>query len=182
MKINKNIKLSSNDITGLIKSLNKLSNTLKDANNTLTKDIAEDGLNVLNNFYSKSFDENIEPPDTYIKKLQNGYSIVAHGKDIVYEEFGTGDEGAKDGHPWKGQTNFKLNAYNSGSHIRDANESSKEHNITSGKYWTYAKNGNIIYTQGVPSGKELYRTIQYLRDEGINKIVNEKVRDTISKL
>ena len=63
MKINKNIKLSSNDITGLIKSLNKLSNTLKDANNTLTKDIAEDGLNALNNFYSKSFDENIEPPN-----------------------------------------------------------------------------------------------------------------------
>ena len=182
MTNNKDITLDSNKINNVISSLTSLSKLLRESEETIAKEVAIDGLNVLNGFYSKSFDENIEPPNTYIQKNQNGYSIVAHGDDVVYEEFGTGDEGANDAHPWKGQTDFPLNAYNSGEHIREAGTSSAEHGITSGNYWTYSKNGNIIYTQGVPSGKELYNTIQYLRKDGINAVLDKKVRNVISKL
>ena len=182
MMNNKDITLDSNKINNVISSLTSLSKLLSESEETIAKEVAIDGLNVLNGFYSKSFDENIEPPNTYIQKNQNGYSIVAHGEDVVYEEFGTGDEGANDAHPWKGQTDFPLNAYNSGEHIREAGVSSAEHGITSGNYWTYSKNGNIIYTQGVPSGKELYNTIQYLRKDGINAVLDKKVRNVISKL
>lgn len=182
MTNNKDITLDSNKINNVISSLTSLSKLLSESEETIAKEVAIDGLNVLNGFYSKSFDENIEPPDTYIQKNQNGYSIVAHGDDVVYEEFGTGDEGANDAHPWKGQTDFPLNTYNSGEHIREAGTSSAVHGITSGKYWTYSKNGNIIYTQGIESGKELYNTIQYLRKDGINAVLDKKVRNVISKL
>lgn len=182
MTNNKDITLDSNKINNVISSLTSLSRLLSESEETIAKEVAIDGLNVLNGFYSKSFDENIEPPNTYIQKNQNGYSIVAHGDDVVYEEFGTGDEGANDAHPWKGQTDFPLNAYNSGEHIREAGTSSAAHGITSGNYWTYSKNGNIIYTQGVPSGKELYNTIQYLHKDGINAVLDKKVRNVISKL
>lgn len=182
MTNNKNITLDSSQINNVISSLSKLSSILVDSDESIAKDVAIDGLNVLNGFYSKSFDENIEPPNTYIQKSQNGYSIVAHGDDVVYEEFGTGDEGASNPHPLKGKTDFALNPYNSGENIRPANEASKQHGITSGNYWTYLKDGDIKYTQGVASGKELYNTIQYLRKDGINKVVNKKVRDVVSKL
>lgn len=182
MTNNKDITLDSNKINNVISSLTSLSQLLSESEETIAKEVAIDGLNVLNGFYSKSFDENIEPPNTYIQKNQNGYSIIAQGEDVVYEEFGTGDEGAKDAHPWKGQTDFPLNPYNSGKYIREAGESAAEHGITSGNYWTYSNNGNIIYTQGVPSGKELYNTIQYLRKDGINTVLDKKVRNVISKL
>ena len=185
MTNNKDITLDSNKINNVISSLTSLSKLLSESEETIAKEVAIDGLNVLNGFYSKSFDENIEPPNTYIQKNQNGYSIVAHGDDVVYEEFGTGDEGANDPHPDKAK--YRLNEYNSGRYIRDSDrlsdDKAKEKGITKpGNYWTYSKNGNIIYTQGVPSGKELYNTIQYLRKDGINAVLDKKVRNVISKL
>ena len=183
MSITKKISLNS-DLSSFINNLTELSQNVKNLPNDICKEASNSGIVYLSDLYaSRTPDPNIIDIQTSLVTTKNGYKIVASGKDVVYEEFGTGDEGANDGHPWKGQTNFKLNSYNSGETIREANESSALHGITSGKYWTYKKEGSneVQYTQGVPAGKELFNTSNYLHEE-IKKISKKKVSDVLSKV
>ena len=109
----------------------------------------------------------------YYEKMDNGYKLIAKGKDVIYEEFGTGDRGEDDPHPDKSK--YNLNDYNSGYFImsvedignQDLLDFLKEEGITSGKYWSYRKNGERHFTQGVPSGKEMWNT----RNEMIKNII-----------
>ena len=110
--------------------------------------------------------------------------LYAYGKDVVYEEFGTGDRGEQNQHPVKSR--YNLNDYNSGRTIRkvdDVPEGSPEKEdldtigISSGKYWTYNKDGTVYYTQGVPSGQEMWKTRNYLLNNSIQKKVAEKGKE-----
>lgn len=178
--MNKKIGLDIKQIDNLIKSLNNLSKTLKKMPTEVTNKIGELGLEILNEKYSqRKQDVNITDIHTSLRPGDNKCDILSQGKDVVYEEFGTGDEGTRDPHPDKSK--YNLNDYNSGKYIRNANEHSAEHGITSGKYWTYKKNGEVNYTQGVPSGKEMFNTSKELK-ELIPKVLQEKASDVLSKV
>lgn len=184
MSINKKIKLNSNDINSLIKSLQKLSKDINNLSNDVTKELAQKGLTELNKYYATTpSDPNIQDINTNIEKTFTGYRIVSSGTDVLYAEFGTGDKGEADKH--KDKSKYNLNRYNSGKYIRKVREGNQElakHGITSGKYWTYKKKGgNVEYTQGIPSGKQMYKTSDYLR-KNYKKIAKEKVSDVLSKV
>ncbi len=180
MSKTKNIGLDVKQINGLIKSLRELSKTLEKMPNELVNELGVLGLEKLNEKYSqRKQDENITDINTSIKPSENRCDILAQGKDVIYEEFGTGDKGKSDPHPDKSK--YNLNDYNSGKYIRNANEKSAQHGITDGKYWTYKKDGDIKYTQGVPSGKEMFETSNYLKDK-IPDILKEKASDVLSKV
>ena len=149
----------------------------------VAKEVATRGSQYLSEQYNKALDPNIEKPTVFVKKTSTGYAIVSQGKDVIYEEFGTGDKGQQSPHPDKSK--YNLNAYNSGRYIRDVNPSNEklsENGITSGKYWTYEKDGRIIYTQGIPAGKEMFNTVKHMRNSVINDVLKEKASDVLSKL
>lgn len=186
----KSLKLSSTDIENLIKGLENARKEINNFKDYLPHDIAKLGLDYLNSLYASTpLDENIEDITTSIKKTTSGYSIISRGKDVLYEEFGTGDKGKANPHPEKGKYNLK--EYNSGSTIRDVPDISTmstkqldlfaKYNITTGKYWAYVKNGRTILTQGVPSGKQMFNTRNYLR-KNMKSILDEKASDVLSKV
>lgn len=180
MSKNKSIGLDIKQIGDLIKSLNTLSKTLEKMPNELVNELGALGLEKLNEKYSqRKQDENITDINTSVKPSENRCDILSQGKDVIYEEFGTGDEGKGNPHPDKSK--YNLNDYNSGKYIRNANEKSAQHGITDGKYWTYKKDGDIKYTQGVPSGKEMFETSNYLK-ETIPDVLKKKASDVLSKV
>lgn len=176
-----NIPLDSTEIDKVIAKLLNVKKDLKDAPERIAREAAYDALTYLDIQYAETpYDDNIDNIDTYVERTAEGYRIVASGKDVVYAEFGTGDLGQQSPHPEKSK--YALNDYNSGETIRDANEHSAEHGIISGKYWTYEKNGTIHYTQGIPAGKQVFNTRNYVLNEGLDKAIKKVVGDSLSKL
>ncbi len=180
----KKINIDNRDINDLIKSLTKLSNDINELPKEISKEIAEIGLVKLNDFYgSKVDDPNITDIQTSIRETATGYQIISKGRDVIYEEFGTGDKGQQT--PHKEKSKYGLKPYNDGVYIRDVNPNNEKlisQGITSGKYWTYKKDGKVYYTQGVPAGMEMFKTSNYLRDKGIKQILDKKVGEVLSKV
>ena len=178
------MQVDTKEIGRMINSLNTLSSNINKLKTEIPKEIAEEGLKHLNSLYaSKSKDNDTDDIHTSIDKTANGYSIISQGKDVLYEEFGTGDEGAR--HPHKDKSKYGLKDYNSGPTIRPVNSNNpalKAHGITSGKYWTYEKDGEIKYTQGIPAGMQMFDTSNYLRSGVIKTIMKEKASDVLSKV
>ena len=106
---------------------------------------------------------------------KTGY-IALHGPGAVYDEFGTGDEGANDPHPLKG--NFPLNPYNSGPTIRL--DPLDRH------YWVYKPMAGEPYfddngkTHGIPSGKMMYNTSKHLGSIK-DKIIKDEFEGVVKK-
>ena len=108
-------------------------------------------------------------------------TVGLQGSGIIYDEFGTGNEGAANPHPLK--ENFGLNPYNSGPVV------SKNINIYGHHYWFYrpglvsepnyhfSPNG---YTEGIPSGKQVYKTAKILQKEK-NKVAKPILNRYLSK-
>lgn len=178
------MRVDTKEIGRMINSLNTLSSNINKLKTEIPKEIAEEGLKHLNSLYaSKSKDNDTDDIHTSIDKTANGYSIISQGKDVLYEEFGTGDEGAR--HPHEDKSKYGLKDYNSGPTIRPVNSNNpalKAHGITSGKYWTYEKDGEIKYTQGIPAGMQMFDTSNYLRSGVIKTIMKEKASDVLSKV
>lgn len=178
------MRVDTKEIGRMINSLNTLSSNINKLKTEIPKEIAEEGLKYLNSLYaSKSKDNDTDDIHTSIDKTETGYSIISQGKDVLYEEFGTGDEGAR--HPHKDKSKYGLKDYNSGPTIRPVNSNNpalKAHGIISGKYWTYEKDGEIKYTQGIPAGMQMFDTSNYLRSGVIKTIMKEKASDVLSKV
>lgn len=168
----------------MINSLNNLSKDLNRLKSEIPKEIATVGLQYLDLQYNSTpSDENIEDIKTDIVKTLSGYSIISQGKDVIYAEFGTGDKG--EATPHKEKSKYGLKGYNTGKTIKPVNPNNKslaEHGITSGKYWTYEKDGKIIYTQGIPAGMQMFKTSNYLRSKAIKNVLEEKASDVLSKV
>lgn len=178
------MRVDTKEIGRMINSLNTLSSDINKLKTEIPKEIAEEGLKYLNSLYAlKPEDNDTDDIHTSIDKTETGYSIISQGKDVLYEEFGTGDEGAR--HPHKDKSKYGLKDYNSGPTIRPVNSNNpalKAHGITSGKYWTYEKDGEIKYTQGIPAGMQMFDTSNYLRSGVIKTIMKEKASDVLSKV
>lgn len=182
--ITKKISLNTRDIQSLIKKLNTLQNDINDLPEKITKRVADEGLDTLNMYYATtSQTPNTTDIQTSVEKTKTGYKISARGRDVIYAEFGTGDEGQASPHPDKSKHN--LNDYNSGKYIRNVNPNNtklRELGITGGKYWTFVRDGILYYTQGIPAGLQMFNTAKDLRETIIPKIVKEEIGDVLSKL
>ena len=107
----------------------------------------------------------------------NGTSgeLALVGKGAVYDEFGTGEEGADNPHPMKSQ--FPLNPYNSGYWVsRNINPFTGRH------YWIYEPMsgkpyfdlyGIPGYTEGVPASMPMYDALLHIRKVKGDIIVDE---------
>lgn len=167
----KKINLDTKELTSLIQSLRTFSNDLKKLPKDITKEVADIGQEFLENEYATTRTDqtiDINSISTDVIETSNGYSIVASGKDLLYAEFGTGEYGAEDPHPRKSE--FGLNAYNSGPTI-------KVNTKTGRHYWWYQG-----YSEGNASGKQMFNTGKFLKDNVINKVMKEKVGEVISKV
>lgn len=179
------VNLSTKSIDSAIQTLNKLKNTLDKENDNMLKDLAEQTVDKAKEFYAEVKFKSNNTPEFNYRKTEKGYQMYARGESLLYDEFGTGDEGQSQPHKLKGQ--FDLNDYNSGRTIRPASMLSKEKQsktgIKSGLYWTYQDpiSGEIVYTQGIPAGMFMYNTDRWLRDN-YKKIIKKKVDDVISKV
>lgn len=183
------IVVDETNVKDVIKALqDMLDNVDKIANDSL-REIVEKGETYLDAQYATRYkDPNITDISTSWRKDSQYYVLESKGKDVVYEEFGTGDKGASNPHPVK--SNYNLNDYNSGEYIRnvsDYDENSyvyddlQEIGITSGKFWRYSKDGTLYYTQGVPSGQEMWSTRNYLIKSVIPEIGKKKGRELCEK-
>ena len=172
-----NVQVDERDIKNIIKAFQEIVNTIdKEVNDTL-KEIVIKGKKYLDTQYATRIDDpNIEDITTYWENQGDVFELISAGKDVLYEEFGTGDKGAENPHPVKYK--YDLNDYNSGPYIRDVSEYDEnsyvyddlqEFGIVSGKFWRYYKDSTntLYYTQGVPSGQEMWDT----RNELINNII-----------
>lgn len=164
-----NIALNPDDISSAIKKLQTLEKNWNKLPDKITKEIAEDGLNMLNSFYAVSNMGTDTDIETTIEKITNGYAIVGSGEEILYEEFGTGEEGVASPHPDKSK--YPLNDYNSGPIVSTHKDKAGYH------FWYY--NG-INY--GIPSGQQFYNTRKYILNTGIKKAKDKIVGDMLSKL
>lgn len=165
------IGFNTNDINKAIAKLTKLDADLKTLPDKLVQEIADDGLKHLDMLYGATqFDENSGDIHTSVKKTALGYAIVASGKDVIYEEFGTGEVGKENPHPEKSE--YPLNDYNSGDFVSTHINENGRH------YWFY----NGKYYEGIASGKQIFNTRNYILNDGIKKAKDKLVGDMLSKL
>ena len=173
MIMNKRIKLDNKDISSLINKLQVLKSDLKKLPHEINKEIAEIGLEYLNNEFANTRTDHtidINSIETDIVETTKGYSIVAKGSEVLYAEFGTGEYGQDNPHPLKQE--FDLNPYNSGPIVSTHINKNGRH------YWFYDNQ----YSEGNASGKQMFNTSKYLREKVIKEVVKEKVGEVISKV
>ena len=104
--------------------------------------------------------------------------VALHGRNAVYDEFGTGTQGASNPHPMKGY--FDLNPYNSGPTIF--------YNEMTGTYqWRYQPMAGRPYftstglTEGIPAGKVMYDTGNYIHSIK-NNVIEKELKGSLKKL
>lgn len=172
-------------INSIIKKLTKLKSTYSKIQEEVLDEIAEYAKEQIEkNYQSSEFQEENLDRKTEIKKQKKRRIVATTGSQILYTEFGTGTIGASHPHPEKGK--YQLNDYNSGETIRpnkskDSN-ASKEGIPLDGLYWTYKdKNGDKVYTQGIPAGMQIYRAEHDTKLKA-KIIAKRKVADVLSKL
>lgn len=168
----KTVTLDTKDINSLINSLKTLSSDVKKLPREVCRDVALLGKEYLDEEYAQAqTDQTIDVSsiNTSIKRLSNGYQIKASGKDVIYQEFGTGEYGKASPHPEKNK--YPLNDYNSGEFV-------KKHINKYGRHYWYYKG----YSEGNPSGAEMYNTSRFLKQKGINDILKKKASDVLSKV
>ena len=169
-------------IDDFIKNLRSFKSGIKVVEKEILDELSSEAENEMQLSVSSSNYEDCEP--ITVKKEGKGKKrkVGIYGVQAIYDEFGTGTVGQNNPHPEKG--NYDLNDYNTGTTIR---ENKNYKNATAegippnGLYWTYKYNGRKIYTQGRPAGMHVYKAHNKVK-EVMKKIINEKVRDELSKL
>lgn len=181
------VPLSVNNLKELTKKFKTFQKDIKKAEKNIVDELATVAKDEIKQRYSSSpyesivNDEKIDIAQSSNRK--NTKKAFVRGTSVLYREFGTGTEGAKNAHPWKNSVNIHLNPYNSGETIRVAKDNiNPESGIEPGQlYWTFKRDGKKYYTTGIPSGKEVYYASRKTR-LSIKKIVKERIGGAISKL
>lgn len=179
-----NLDLSTQQINQMIKRLEKLKKELDKSSEEIVKELSETGLQeIQSNYAATPYKDGNDDVNFFITGTEKKKKVGASGSQVLYNEFGTGTEGANNPHPEK--ENFGLNAYNSGSTIRANNKAnspaSKLGIPAGGLYWTYMDGSVKKYTQGIPAGKQVYLAAKKIQKEK-NKVVKKVVGEALSKL
>lgn len=176
------VPLSISGMKDLKNKINILKNSLNETSMNITKNLADftykEIQNNINNTQYKDGNDDIKA----FKQIEGERAKVGmEGSQAIYDEFGTGTQGEQSPHPIKGE--FNLNAYNSGKTIRTSTgKLGKGFPAKGVLYWTYKnKKGEIIYTTGIPAGKQVYNASLSLR-KAKQSIIKKEVGDTLSKL
>lgn len=183
------LKLSEYDIKNLQDELETLQDSLLQASYGIVTKLVEvgyDKANELNSIAPQSSNKkSIVGSSKGANETKNGYSgyVSLEGESAVYDEFGTGEYGQSMPHPLKG--NFDLNPYNSGPFV------STHINKYGRHYWYIPKNKftsgvnsytrNTGYTEGIPSGKQMYNTAKYMKSVA-PKIVQDEINGATATL
>lgn len=164
--------------TNIIDNLSFISDSLQDAAQQIVKQLCEDGGQRATLLNAAAPSSNAER--SVVMAPYEGYqgSILLTGAGAVYDEFGTGEQGSADPHPTKDL--YGLNPYNSGPMV------SRLINVNGRHYWFAPHNSPQRmypngYTEGIPSGKQMYNTLQYVR-EIKHDIIKEKIDDSMNIL
>lgn len=157
------------DISRLIAELEIIDKQFKKLPVDIAKEVAYDGLTKLDMLYAINTGHDTGDIHTRVEETMNGYKIVAEGKDVLYEEFGTGEVGKDNPHPDKAE--YPLNDYNSGPIVSTHINKAGRH------YWFH----DGVYTEGIPAGKQFFDTRNYIITEGIKKAHDKLVGDILSK-
>ena len=178
-----NIPLTKKGINDFKSKINNLISELPKVNEEILSELANLGQNEIEkNRASTIYTDGNDDYKIFKEKTENGYKVGARGSQVLYDEFGTGTEGLNAPHELK--NNFNLKEYNSGKTIRSAGINMKpETGILPGElYWTYkGKDGNIVYTQGIPAGKEVFNAEQTVKRKK-QQIIKKKVGEVLSEL
>lgn len=172
------IGISKWEVDELIKDLKFLKDNLELARKEVVKTLIDKGGNQAEMYNNMAPQSGLTKSRVIYYTTENSESgyIALTGPNAVYDEFGTGEEGAKDAHPLKGE--FGLNPYNSGPEIF--------YNQFTNRYqWAYSPMAGKPYftdeglTSGIPSGKQMYNTSNYIRfikDSVIEKTYNSAIK------
>ena len=149
----------------------------------IIKKLVDEGEKVAND-YTIGAPQSGEDASRIITKVYkselSGY-VALVGPNAIYDEFGTGEEGAADPHPLKG--NFDLNPYNSGYFVSRQVDDKGLH------YWIYKPmSGNSYFdvdgikgkTHGIPSGKMIYYASTHVRNIK-DQIIRDELNATVKK-
>lgn len=178
------IRLNKESINTAIEKLNNLKEEVTDISLTrIVSRLVDEGMKEANDYTMGAAQSGLEPSRIVGKTLKSGLAgyVALVGPNAVYDEFGTGEEGAADPHPLKG--NFGLNPYNSGYFV------SKQVDDKGLHYWIYKPmSGNSYFdvdgitgkTHGIPSGKMIYHASTHIRQIK-DKIIEEELNATVKK-
>lgn len=146
--------------------------------NDLVKNIVNDGTQRLKTEYS--FNLSIQGIDVDGIVFDNRGRIYAEGKEVAFEEFGTGKVGEQSNYPKellpKQKITFMLANHQQVTngweyyYIPKPNITKKQYN---GEYgWFYKKQ----FTKGIPAGKQVYTTAIYLKNN-LSNIAKKTIRE-----
>ena len=178
------LQLSVYGITNLINELEYLEDTLTTTSGLIVDKLVDVGVGKaieLNAAAPKSGTGNNNIYGEYSKQGKGG-RVIMQGDDAVFDEFGTGEEGASDPHPLAGTIDFSIPPYS--GYITGPVVSRNINPLTGRHYWYYTPMSGKPYfqqdgyTEGIPSGKQMYNTLQYLRKEKV-KLVKNELRDAL---
>lgn len=173
------VRLSEAGIKDTVQRINVLKDNIEVASQNAVERLVEKGFNLATMYNANAPQSGLEKARVTGKVTKSGHKgyIALVGDSAVYDEFGTGEQGASDPHPMKGQ--FALNPYNSGPTIF--------YNEFAGRYqWKYypmrgrpyfTKDG---FTEGIPSGKQMYNTAKDLRASK-NEIVIREIENAVKR-
>ena len=167
------ISLSPSSIDNAIQELISIEKQIEKAPERLTEEIVKDAEQYLKSQYNHRnyamLNSDIELPQTptiSYKKTKYGYQLIGKGKDILYDEYGTGEQGKASGYENKPS---ELNDYNSGQYV------SKNINKFGRHYWFYKGQ----YLEGIPAGKQFFNTRKYIIEHGIDKAKKKVIGDIL---
>lgn len=178
------IRLNKESINTAIEKLNNLREEITNISLTRIVDrLVNEGASEANDYTMGAPQSGLEASRVVSKTLKSGLAgyVALVGPNAVYDEFGTGEEGAADPHPLKG--NFGLNPYNSGYFVSRQVDDKGLH------YWIYKPmSGNSYFdiddikgkTYGIPSGKMIYHASTHVRNIK-DQIVKDELNATVKK-
>ena len=162
------VKLSVYSIKDTIKRLEFLKDNINNASQDIVGDLVEVGETTANQINSMAIPSGTQKSIVIGRVTENGTKgyVALTGPNAVYDEFGTGEEGLASPHPMKETTSRRLNPYNSGPYV-----STHINPFTGKHYWiipdTYFVPSEYVentgYTEGIPSGKQMYNTDNYIK-------------------
>ena len=158
----------------------QLPDGLSFASKYISKDIADVLVAEINTNYNSFVSalvhdgQNRIGTDIHAEKATNGYRVVVSGPQVLYDEFGTGDQGLMQPHPEKSK--YDLRKYNSGEFIRTGPNG--DH------YWSYYsdKLGRYTSSDGVPAGMFIYYSVENVANDIARNIATEGIRKQIIKI